>query len=138
MIDRLYAEWRGGAHINACKTITQLLAESKSPSEELEWLYAKTAAWPDARLPNQIAQAWLPLLLESKRHGRVLEVLRERLNADPTFRPTTSNELLRCARLACDGGERKTARALLEGFAERFPNDPLQSVAQALSSQLER
>jgi hypothetical protein len=138
MIDRLYAEWRGGAHVNACKTITQLLAQSKSPSEELEWLYAKTAAWPDARLPNQIAQAWLPLLLESKRHGRVLEVLRERLNADPTFRPATSNELLRCARLACDGGERTTARALLQGFAARFPNDPLQSVAQALSSQLER
>jgi hypothetical protein len=40
--------------------------------------------------------------------------------------------------LACDGGERKTARALLQGFAERFPGDPLQRVAQALNSQLER
>jgi hypothetical protein len=138
IIDRLYAEWRGGAHINACRTITQLLAQSKSPSDELEWLYAKTAAWPDTRLPNQIAQAWLPLLLESKRHGRVLEVLGERLNADPRFRPRTSNELLRCVRLACEGGERKTARALLQGFDEHFPNDPLHQVARTLSSQLQR
>ena len=39
--------------------------------------------WPDVRLPNQLAQAWLPYLLDEKRNGRVLEVLRERLAADP-------------------------------------------------------
>jgi hypothetical protein len=138
LIDRIYAEWRGGAHINACRSITELLRESASPGDELEWMYAKTAAWPDPRLPNQIAQAWLPHLLDAKRNGRVLEVLKERLAADPTFRPATSSELLRCARLARDGGERKTARGLLQGFAERFPNDSLRPVAEELSSQLER
>jgi hypothetical protein len=137
-IDLIYAEWRGGAHINACKTISELLANSRSPGDELEWLYAKTAAWPDRRLPNQLAQAWLPYLLEAKRNGRVLEVLRERLSFDAAFRPATSSELLRCARLARDGGERKTARLLLQGFAQAFPDDPLQKVAAELSAQLER
>lgn len=137
-IDLIYAEWRGGAHINACKTINELLTKSRAPADELEWLYAKTAAWPDPRLPNQLAQAWLPYLLEAKRNGRVLEVLKERLGFDATFRPATSNELLRCARLARDGGERRTARLLLQGFATAFPDDPLQKVAAELSEELER
>jgi hypothetical protein len=138
LIDRIYAEWRGGAHISACKTISDLLGQSPAPADELEWMYAKTAAWPDPRLPNQLAQAWLPYLLDAQRNGRVLEVLKERLAADPGFRPTSSTELLRCVRLARDGGERKTARSLLHGFAERFPDDSLRPVAQELSSQLER
>jgi hypothetical protein len=138
LIDRIYAEWRGGAQVSACNTITNLLQQSATPGDELEWLYAKTAAWPDVRLPNQLAQAWLPYLLEAKRHGRVLEVLKERLAADPAFRPQTSTELLRCVRLARGGGERRTARALLQGFAERYPNDSLQSAAADLTSQLER
>ena len=138
MIDRIYAEWRGGSHITACKTINEILQTSAAPIDELEWMYAKTAAWPDPRLPNQLAQAWLPYLLEAKRNGRVLEVLKERLAVDPTFRPATTTELLRCARLARDGGERKTARSLLQGFAQRYPEDSLRHVAEELSSQLER
>jgi hypothetical protein len=138
LIDRIYAEWRGGSHITACNTVTELLSQSVRPSDELEWLYAKTAQWPDVRLPNQLVQAWLPHLLAEKRTGRALEVLKERLAADPTFRPATSNEVLRCARLARDGGERKTARMLLQEFDERFPNDVLQPVARELSGELER
>jgi len=138
LLDRIYAEWRGGSHITACKTINELLQGSASPAEELEWLYAKTASWPDARLPNQLAQAWLPYLLTAKRHGRVLEVLEERLAIDPAFRPATSTELLRCARLARDGGERRIARLLLEGFEQRFPNDALHRVATELAQELAR
>ena len=138
LIDLIYAEWRGGSHLTACRTITDLLERSATPSDELEWLYSKTAAWPDARLPNQLAQTWLPYLLTEKRHGRVLEVLRERLAADPEFRPTNSTELLRCVRLARDGGERRTARALLERFDEKFPHDSLRTVAEELTSQLQR
>jgi hypothetical protein len=138
LVDRIYAEWRGGSHITACKTVTELLRESPAPGDELEWLYAKTAAWPDARLPNQLAQAWLPYLFKAKRNGRVLEVLKERLATDRSFRPATSQQVLRCVRLARDGGERNVARTLLEDFAERYPNDTLQAVAEDLSSELER
>jgi hypothetical protein len=136
-MDRIYAEWRGGSHITACKTITELLANAASPADELEWLYAKAAVWPDQRLANQLAQAWIPYLLDEKRAGRVLEVLKERLASDPNFRPTTSTQLLRCVRLARDGGARKTARGLLVGFADKFPNDTLQPVVDELTSQLE-
>jgi len=137
LMDRIYAEWRGGAHITACKTITELLQASATPADDLEWLYAKAANWPDVRLANQLAQAWLPHLLAEKRNARVLEVLKERLAADPGFRPATSADLLRCVRLARDGGERKTARLLLQGFGERFPGDALQDVATALARELE-
>jgi hypothetical protein len=137
-IDRIYAEWRGGSHITACKTVTELLQQSSSPSDELEWLYAKTAHWPDVRLPNQLAQAWLPHLLAEKRTGRALDVLKERLNIDATFRPSNSSELLRCARLAREGGEPKIARLLLCDFEQHFPDDPLRTVARALSEQLQR
>lgn len=138
LIDRIYAEWRGGSHITACNTITELLQRSATPDEELAWLYAKTAGWPDQRLPNQLAQAWLPYLLAAKHNGRALQLLKERLAADPTFRPATSTDVLRCARLARDGGERKTARVLLQGFTERFPGDALQPVAAELARELER
>ncbi|HVF16736.1 MAG TPA: hypothetical protein VNA21_07480 [Steroidobacteraceae bacterium] len=138
LVDRIYAEWRGGSHVTACITVTELLRQSTAPSDELEWLYAKTSHWPDARLPSQLAQAWLPYLLAAKRNGRVLEVLKERLAADPSFRPATSQQVLRCVRLARDGGERNIARKLLEDFAERYPNDTLQVAAEDLRSQLER
>jgi len=138
IMDRIYAEWRGGAHVNACKTITELLQNTADPAAELEWMYEKTAAWPDAQLPNQLAQAWLPHLLTAKRGGRILELLRERLAVDPDFRPATSNQLLRCARLARDSGERPTARMLLLGFTERYPNDTLQASVQELWGDLER
>jgi hypothetical protein len=138
LMDRIYAEWRGGSHITACMTVTELLRHSSAPGDELEWLYAKTSKWPDPRLPNQLAQAWLPYLLAAKRNGRVLEVLKERLGADTSFRPATSQQVLRCVRLARDGGERNVARTLLDDFAERYPNDTLQVVAEDLRSQLER
>jgi hypothetical protein len=138
LIDRIYAEWRGGSQITACKTIEDVLQRSTAPGDELEWMYAKTASWPDPRLPNQLAQAWLPHLFAEKRHGRVLEVLKERLAADSSFRPSSSTELLRCVRLARDGGERRTARLLLEGFDAQFPNDSLRAVAAELISQLHR
>ena len=138
LVDRIYAEWRGGSHVTACITVTELLRQSTAPGDELEWLYAKTSQWPDVRLPSQLAQAWLPYLFAAKRNGRVLEVLKERLAADPSFRPATSQQVLRCVRLARDGGERGVARKLLEDFAERYPNDSLKAVAEDLRAELER
>ena len=138
LMDRIYAEWRGGAHVNACKTITEVLDGSTDPSRELEWMYEKTASWPDARLANQLVQAWLPLLFDAKRHGRALEVIKQRLSVDSTFRPATTNELLRCARLARDGGEPRIARQLLAEFEQRYADDPLLPVARDLIRQLER
>jgi hypothetical protein len=49
-----------------------------------------------------------------------------------------SNETLRIARIARDGGDRPTARALLRDFQRIFPNDPLQPAADELSRELQR
>ena len=101
-------------------------------------MYEKSATWPDPRLANQLVQAWLPALFEAKRNGRVLEVIKQRLSVDPTFRPATSNELLRCVRLARDGGERRVARELLTNFERHYPSDALLPIARELDQQLER
>jgi len=138
LLDRIYAEWRGGSHITACNTVTELLRESATPAMELQWLYEKTRDWPDVRLASQLAQAWLPYLLEAKQTGRVLEVLKERLTKDANFRPATSQQVLRCVRLARDGGERRIARQLLQDFAVRFPDDSLRAMADELLTELER
>ena len=63
---------------------------------------------------------------------------RERLAADPEYRPVTATETLRIVRIARDGGDRPTARALLRDFPRIFPNDPLQSAADELSRELQR
>jgi hypothetical protein len=42
------------------------------------------------------------------------------------------------ARVARDGGDRPTARALLRDFPRIFPNDPLQPAADELNQQLQR
>jgi hypothetical protein len=47
-------------------------------------------------------------------------------------------ETLRMVRVARDGGDRPTARALLRDFQRIFPNDPLQRAADDLAAQLER
>jgi len=137
LLDRIYAEWRGGSHITACNTVTELLRQSNEPGQELQWLYEKTREWPDVRLASQLAQAWIPYLFEAKQPGRVLDVLKERLAKDANFRPATSQQVLRSARLARDGGERRIARQLLHDFAVRFPNDSLRAVAEDLRSELE-
>ncbi len=41
-------------------------------------------------------------------------------------------------RIARDGGDRPTARALLRDFQRIFPNDPLQAAADDLTRELER
>lgn len=38
-MDRIYAEWRGGAHKNAWLTVLRQLEEAADPVAELRWLY---------------------------------------------------------------------------------------------------
>lgn len=41
-IDRIYAEWRGGAHANAWNTVLGLVGKSSDPIAELRWLDRKS------------------------------------------------------------------------------------------------
>jgi hypothetical protein len=137
-IDRIYGEWRGRAYKNAWQTLMRMVDESADPLDELRWLYERTSSWPDARLASLIVQELAPRLLEGSRYSEAMKITRERLAADPAYRPRTADQTLRMARVARDGGDRPTARALLGDFQRIFPNDPLQSAADELAQQLQR
>jgi len=137
-VDRLYAEWRGGAHENAWQTLVRELERSPDPLGELHWLHARTGSWPDIRLAERIARELLSRLLARREHGQALDVVRERLRANARFRPAQAAQALHLARLARDAGERPVARALLHDFGQFYPHDPALPVAERLAEDVSR
>jgi hypothetical protein len=136
-VDRIYAEWRGGAHANAWQTILTQLAQSSDEIAELRWLYRRAAQWPDARLAERLARELLPRLLAQRATGEALEVVRERLRSNAKFRPARSADLLSLAHLARTAGDRPTVRLLLDDFSRLYPNDPAQAMVDQLRAQLQ-
>ncbi|MBB6093247.1 hypothetical protein HNQ60_002125 [Povalibacter uvarum] len=137
LVDRIYAQWRGGSHHNAWQTVMTEIA-SGDPLTQTQWLYESTARWPDPRLANRLARELVPKLLAARRNGEALDLVRARLKTDPDFRPPTSSDLLQLAGLARDAGDRPTARALLRDFDRLYPQDPARTSADLLTRQLER
>ena len=137
-IDRIYGEWRSGAQKNAWQTLMREAEESGDPIGELRWVLERVARWDEPRLLNRIVQELVPRLVAISRFGEAINLTRQRLAADPTYRPVSATETLRIARIARDGGDRPTARALLRDFQTIFPNDPLQSAADELARELQR
>jgi hypothetical protein len=136
-MDRIYAEWRGGAHANAWKSVQALVAESSDQLAELRWLYQRAAQWPDGRLADRLARELLPRLLAKRITGEALDLVRERLKKDARFRPTGSADLLTLVQLARTAGDRATARALLQDFSTLYPGDPAQAMVDRLNTQLQ-
>jgi hypothetical protein len=137
-IDSIYGEWRSGAQKNAWQTLMRTVEASDDQVNELRWLLDRIAAWPEPRLASRVAQELVPRLLAISRFGEAITITRQRLAEDPEYRPVTANETLRMVRVARDGGDRPTARALLRDFQRFFPNDPLQPAAEDLARQLQR
>ena len=137
-IDSIYGSWRSGAQKNAWQTLMREVEESGDPLEELRWIQERVSRWPEMRLANRVAQELVPRLIAISRFGEAITVTRQRLAADPDYRPVTAMETLRMVRIARDGGDRPTARALLRDFQRVFPNDSLQSAADELAAQLQR
>jgi hypothetical protein len=134
-IDRIYAEWRGGAHANAWKTVLTLVSQSKDEMAELRWLHQRASQWPDGRLAERLARELLPRLLAKRMTGEALDLVRERLKRNARFRPTASTELVTLVHLARTAGDRATARLLLQDFSTLFPGDPAQAVVDRLNTQ---
>jgi hypothetical protein len=137
-IDSIYGEWRSGAQKNAWQTLMRTVESSEDPLNELRWLHERIAAWREPRLAGRVAQELVPRLLAVSRFGEAIAITRQRIAEDPEYRPVTANETLRMVRVARDGGDRPTARALLRDFQRFFPNDPLQPAADDLAQQLQR
>jgi hypothetical protein len=136
-IDRIYAEWRGGAHANAWNSVLALVGKSSDPIAELRWLYQRTAQWPDGRLADRLARELLPRLLVQRSTGEALDLVRERLRKDARFRPAGSADLLTLVHLARTAGDRATARLLLHDFSKLYPGDPAQAMVDRLNTQLQ-
>jgi hypothetical protein len=136
-VDRIYGEWRSGAHRNAWQTVIQQLQSSADPLEELRWLYERIARWPDPHFANRLTEERITRLLAAGRKGEGLSAMGARLLVDPDFRPRSSTDLLLWARLALDGGERRIARQLLKDFPRVYPKDSKSEVARQLEQQLE-
>jgi hypothetical protein len=101
-------------------------------------MHERISGWPEPRLANRVAQELVPRLIAVSRFSDAINITRQRLTADPEYRPTSANETLRMVRMARDGGDRPTARMLLRDFQRFFPNDPLQPAADDLAAQLQR
>jgi hypothetical protein len=136
-IDRIYAEWRGGAHANAWNTVLALVGKSSDPIAELRWLYQRAAQWPDGRLADRLARELLPRLLVQRSTGEALDLVRERLKKDARFRPAGSADLLTLVHLARTAGDRPTARLLLQDFSKLYPGDAAQAMVDRLNTQLQ-
>jgi len=136
-IDRIYAEWRGGAHANAWNTVLGIVGKSSDPMGELRWLYQRAAQWPDGRLADRLAREMLPRLLAQRSTGDALNLVRERLKKDAQFRPAGSADLLTLVQLARAAGDRATARLLLRDFSKLYPGDPAQAMVDRLNTQLQ-
>jgi hypothetical protein len=136
-IDRIYAEWRGGAHANAWKTVLALVSQSKDEIAELRWLYQRASQWPDGRLAERLARELLPRLLAKRNTGEALDVVRERLRKNGQFRPAGSADLLALVHLSRAAGDRATARLLLQDFSKLYPGDPAQPMVDRLNTQLQ-
>ena len=138
LIDSIYGEWRSGAQKNAWQTLMRAVEGSEDPVGELRWMHERVSRWPEPRLAARVAQELVPRLLAASRYGEAIAVTRQHLQADVEYRPVTATETLKMVRVARDGGDRPTARALLRDFQRIFPNDPLQPAADDLARQLER
>lgn len=137
-LDRIFAEYRSGNHRNAWDSIQQRATRSPDAVAEYAWIYERVATWPKPRLANRVAQELLPPLLAAKRSSEALRIVKGRLQADAEFRPLASGELITLAQLARDGGDRPLARALLQDFERRFPDDAARKSARQLAEQLAR
>jgi len=138
LIDRVFAEWRGGAYGNAWHTIEKHLSSSPRPGEELQLLFQRASLWPDRRLAYRLAQELIPQLLAARRTGDALNVVRAQLQADAKFKPLKAEDTIKLIELARDAGDRRTARMLLAEFDERYADEVVRRIAGHLSQQLER
>jgi hypothetical protein len=137
-IDQVFAEYRAGSTQNAWESIQRRAGHGPGASTEYAWIHERVAEWSNQALANRVARAQLPLLLAKQQNGAALRLAQARLRADPQFRPATSEQTLRVAQLARDGGDWPLARRLLEDFEQRFPQDPVSGSVALLLGQLRR
>jgi hypothetical protein len=132
-----YGLMRANSHVKSWQLLAEWLKSRDDAPEDYRWLCERTVNWGDPRYVTRLTEEHVARLLILKRSGEALDVVAQRLNLDPSFRPKLAADTLDLARLACQGGGNpKVARALLSDFAARFAGDPRVPVADALAHHL--
>jgi hypothetical protein len=132
-----YGLMRAGSHIKSWQMLEDWLKSRGNTPEDYRWLCERTLSWDDPRYITRLTEEHVARLLTLKRSGEALDVVGQRLNLDPNFRPKSAADTLSLAQLAArGGGAPRVARALLSDFATRFAGDPRLPAAQALKDHL--
>jgi len=132
-VTQAYGQMRAGAHLKAWEQLQAWLTARGHAPEDYRWLCSRLSAWDDPRYLTRVTEDYVERLLTLKRNGEALDVVVERLAADPAFRPKSAAATLQIARLAAGGGGvPRVARTLLSDFSTRFAGDPSVSAADEL------
>jgi hypothetical protein len=132
-----YGKVRAGSHTEAWQLLQTWLTARGFAPEDYRWLCAQVLTWDDPRYVTRLTEDQIERLLALKRTGEALDVVAQRLAADPSFRPKSAAATFHIAQLAAGGGGTpRVARALLADFPVRFPEDPRVGPAAALALRL--
>jgi hypothetical protein len=132
-----YGKMRAGSHTGAWQLLQAWLSSRGYAPDDYRWLCSRVASWGDPRYATRLNEDYVDRLLTLKRSGEALDVVAERLTADPAFRPKSAAATLEIARIAAGGGGKSSvARTLLSDFPARFAGDPSVSAAAALARHL--
>jgi hypothetical protein len=137
LVHEAYGLMRAGAHIKCFGMLEEWLKGRGSSPEDYRWLCERTASWDDPRYVTRLTEELVARLLMLKRTGEALDLVGQRLDLDPGFRPKSAADTLSIAQLAArGGGAPRVARILLSDFAARFAGDSQVATAQALKDHL--
>lgn len=137
LVHEAYGLMRAASHIKSFQMLEEWLKSRGNTPDDYHWLCERTVSWDDPRYVTRLTEEYVARLLTLKRTGEALDVVVQRLNLDPTFRPKSAADTLSLAQLAArGGGASRLARILLSDFAARFAGDPLLSTALALKDHL--
>jgi len=132
-----YGLMRAGSHVKSWQMLEDWLKSRGNSPEDYRWLCERTLSWDDPRYITRLTEEHIARLLTLKRAGEALDVVGQRLDLDPNFRPKSAADTLSIAQLAArGGGAPRVARVLLSDFAARFAGDPQLPAAQALKDHL--
>src|ERR1700677_2847898 len=131
-----HCSMRCGNHSRSWRVLSEWLMSRGDQPEDYGWLFSRISNWEDGRVIARLTEARVARLLVLRRSTEVLDVVSQRLRADPHFRPSSAADTLNLAQIAARGGAQRISRTLLSDFSARFPGDPRVSVSDALKRRL--
>ena len=119
MMDHAYMKFRVGKPLEGWQEIQTWFKSKRAatdPSDELllehRAVLAIAARWDDVRPADRLTNELIELYFARRQTGRALEVVEQRLAANPKFTPSHPAHALRLAELAAAAGKRALRRQL--------------------------